>query len=135
MGTSTDAIICFGYDLEEGINLPWGDHDSIGNWWSYVNGFKPDTDGDNIYFQRRDFLKNYPMPVELVKHCSSNYPMYILAVPGTVKRATRGCPLRIGVNDLSEVKPHDLSSLAKFIGDYEIKVDDYPGWYMVSYWW
>jgi hypothetical protein len=141
MTTSTDGQICFGVLFEEGYEFPWDEDPWNGNseaWWRDVNGYKPpfemyNADGDYLggvrpsqekidayYAHRREWNKAHaPLPVEEVNVCSGDYPIYILAVPGTVKTAGRGYPVEIGVTDLA------------------VKIDAadaFATWYLSSFW-
>jgi len=119
MGVSTNAQLCFGVALPEIDDdlLPWHTEDNwdVTDWWRKLNGC-PQSDvpwdikeGDMGYFsiwpdgrkvtdlERKSFYdqrdawdREHPCPVEEVSHCSDDYPMYILAVPGTVTVARRG---------------------------------------------
>ena len=79
MGTSTDAILCFGIDLggpddERGFEPPPYDPEN--------------PDGDNG-------PADHVGECELVSHCSHECPMYILAAPGTKVLAYRGYPQEV----------------------------------------
>ena len=86
---------------------------------------------DKIYEKRQQFLIKNPCPVETVLYCSYDYPMYVLAVPGTKKSCCRG--------EAVEFKPEDLiiteeqkSKLIKFCSDYGIETNIKPCWNLVS---
>lgn len=71
MGTSTDAIIAFGFDLGE----------SLGEWIEEVEC----GDLRNFYYRSDDG----PM---LVRHCSASFPMTILCMKQSYVCASRGHP-------------------------------------------
>ena len=153
MGTSTDGQICYGIAFEEEFEFPWdGDYDDIDEWWIYgVHGYKPsfelyDSDGGYLdgrepskeetsryYDERRAFAEAHPLPVELVTHCSYDYPMYILAVKGSLISNSRGFPVEIAPSSLS-VADADRQALLRFCVDHGIEHDDEPKWLLTSMW-
>ena len=118
MGISSDGTLCFGvsisddeygYDDFEWYNDKYdGD---IEEWWA-------DTHGDS------------PIPVQEVWHCSLDYPMFILAVPGKVFSASRGYPERIDLSKLT-VSPEEIQALEKLCEEYDI--EGKMGWWLTSY--
>lgn len=135
MGTSTDAIVCFGVRLGEDEILPWQDYDEIDDWWADMNGFMYDSGGENIYSQQREFLKENPLPVELVWHCSDNSPMYILAVPGTAITAHRGYPRILNPTEMTaKITSKSIAAFVAFIAEHGLNTEDNsPEWYLASY--
>lgn len=72
MGVSTDGVICLGIPFEERCKFPWHNkeyggsgQDALEAWW------EGRSEGQEL-------------PVEMVNYCSDEYPMYVLAVRGTV---------------------------------------------------
>src|SRR5689334_5299643 len=112
MGQSTNGQICFGVSFPEDFEFPWDEsHEGdIEEWWKSLRGFVPlfemwDAKGnykdgkeppkaqkDAYYEHKHKWEKENPVPVELVNTCSCDYPMYIIAVPGTEMTAYRGDP-------------------------------------------
>lgn len=156
MGTSTDGQICYGIAFDEGFEFPWHDDDGgdIESWWiDKVHGYKPpfecyDADGNylpgfddkdprvNEFFDhRRAFAKSHPLPVEEVNYCSADYPMWILAVPGTVKSARRGFPEEFDPTKLV-VSAEETAALLTFCKEHRIEVlkENKPRWWLSSYW-
>lgn len=93
MGQSTDAILVFGIPFEEEEVLPefMRDFDDFDAFVDDAMGIPPwgepgRPDYPTIVALRATY------PVTLVSHCSGDYPMYILAVPGTEITANRGTP-------------------------------------------
>lgn len=153
MGVSTDGQISYGVAIEEGFELPWADHDDIESWWrevvhgykppfelytedgsEYIGGEKPSSSRISEYYDhRRDFDKDHPIPIDVVLHCSYDYPMYIIAIKGTTKKAWRGYPVAFLPEELiiSEKGEKDLKEfMEKYIPDVEFK----PNWYLSSLW-
>jgi hypothetical protein len=111
MGQSTDAILAYGYDLggAEGWNLQglgeYGEMPALG-WYDPENddaGFEEaamdtmlasvgftETDWRADGYRDRKAAAQQRIGVELVSHCSSEYPMYVLAAKSTT--AWRGSP-------------------------------------------
>lgn len=96
MGTSSDAHIAYGITLDEGVELPWME-EGLEEW--YCKTFY-NMDFEGNYKAMWKFVKDNPIPFEPHNYCSLDYPMYLLAVPGTVKRALRGFPQYFNPSDL-----------------------------------
>lgn len=151
MGTTTNGQICFGILFEEGYEFPW-DEDGldIDDWWREVKEWRPskavyteggnrlpgvtDADIDAYYRERREWDKANPCPVALVNYCSGDCPMYILAIPSTMKSARRGYPEVISRDLDFEFKPGDRQAFLGFMQAYEIDCPSVPAWYLSSYW-
>lgn len=155
MGQSTNAQLCYGIAFDEDIEFPWWSDErfdrEIEAWWRELLGYKPSfelygDDGDYLggiepskeqikaYYAERDlFDKDHPsLPVEVVSHCSCEYPMYILAVPGTLKTAHRGDPMIVTPANLF-VLPDAIDALIAFCNAHGIEVSP-PEWYLSSMW-
>jgi hypothetical protein len=154
MGTSTDGQLCFGISFEEDFEFPWKteeDNNDIDAWWLIVSGFKAsfspyDSSGNykdsiivgdpriNAYHTEvREWNEENPLPVELVYHCSYDYPMFILAVKGTMTSASRGYPCEINPDEL-KVSDEKIAELKGFCEKYNIETDDEPKWWLSSLW-
>jgi hypothetical protein len=156
MGQSTNGQICFGIMFEEGFEFPWtSDEDGEGDiesWWIYqVHGFKHDIElydeaGNHIdgkepskedlekyYGPQQAFEKAHPLPIELVNYCSGDYPMYILAVPRTVKINHRGNAVAFNPGELV-VTQEERALLIDFCGQHGIEMPNEPKWYLSSVW-
>lgn len=159
MGTSTDGQLCYGYLFDEGHEFPWYSEDDFGDlemWWEEQNGYvelplerEPYTeDGDyQEWFKKlsrdeqdkyldprwehhRKWVKDNPIPFDLVNYCSGDCPMYILAVPSTVITANRGYPERIV--SLPEIK--GIKQFTECLQKYGIHdCIEQPSWYLSSY--
>lgn len=153
MGVSTNGIIFYGLVFEEEFEFPWDDYDNdIDDWWKEVKGFTPTfnpftPDGNyvngvkekdprvDVYFnEMRTWEAVNPIPVEIVDYCSNEYPMYALAVPGTVVECRRGCPTEISISTLDwDVTKERL--MWEFLEEYGIEHEDQKmKWYLASYW-
>ena len=149
MGVSTDAIICYGISYEEGYKFPWDHKNSIEEWWvDDVLGFTPsiqiyDSEGNHLpkvteeqinqyWKERRDFEDKCPLPVELIRHCSWGYPMFIVAVPSTVIYAHRGYPKELNPKHF-DLSNHNIQSFIDFCKKHNIYEED-PKWWLCSFW-
>ncbi len=112
MATSTNGVISFGVEIGEG-SFPFGDYSIDKEWWYKQNHNGEEADYSTAY----DYEKQNPAPVELVNTCSGSYPMYILAVPSTVKTAYRGEPDSFKPEDL-KVTDEEKQALIDFIDKY-----------------
>src|SRR5258707_12832341 len=97
MSQSTDAIIAYGVDFQEEHPFPWDDGSDetrldFDHWWAAQNGVHPPAqewnEGNKSVYQTyweqvRAGNKDCPCPVEVIRHCHHDYPMWILAIPGT----------------------------------------------------
>lgn len=129
MGVSTDGILVFGIELGE--ELPEFLEDFYDIWWDFTDSISGVAEDDPKRCEkRRDFRDNFP--VELVSHCSYEYPMYILAVKGTKITASRGSPKVIDPTSLV-VSPEKIEKLRKFCEEYRIEWEE-PEWYLCSMW-
>lgn len=155
MGVSTNGVICYGIEFDEDTSFPWDDEKyegDIDNWWLHgVIGFKPAVeiygeDGNYIdgkepsdevldayYAEKRAAEDANPLPVELVNYCSADYPMYIIAVPSTIKRALRGYPTWFEPAALT-VTDEEKASLLAFCNTHGIVTLAEPSWWLSSYW-
>jgi len=154
MGTSTDGQICYGVHV--GDTLPWDDGEDedpydVEGWWRKFWGFKPSfelftpegdwIDGvaapqeqrDAYNEETRDWDKAHPLPFELVNACSGDCPEWIIALPGTLKSASRGYPEKISEGTISLVhKDAALERYRVFLAEFEVEGE--PSWYLSSYW-
>ncbi|MHC4121838.1 MAG: hypothetical protein ACYSWO_30575 [Planctomycetota bacterium] len=153
MGSHPDATICYGIAFNEDYEFPWeeGDLESFEEWWlkeqGYVNPhpfpYTPDgqrksgiTREDAMVYHghKRTWLKENPPPVRLVTGYSSDYPFYVLAVPGTVDTAHEGGPLPIDPN-LMVVTTEERLALIGFCATYvDPEADKWiSGWLLTAY--
>lgn len=162
MGVSTDGQISFGISFPEEYTFPWSDDRWGGDeneWWivgvrrykppfqlydesgEYIDGVKPSEEKiSEFYRHKRDFKKENPMPVEIVRHCSYDYPMYIIAAPGTHIKNSRGYPEIFEPEKMSVTKKQ-IDDVIEFCEKYCAPKDKYdefpemkPHWYLTSMW-
>lgn len=154
-GEMIDGEISYGVYVGESDNLPW-DHngwDCEINWWKSVQGFQntewcPYTPegglkegvGDydpriGAYFNAAvRWLSKNPLPFDLVNASSYELPLWILAVPGSVRTARRGFPVDFQPSDL-QVDKEGESRLKGFVEDHLSHLDlDPPIWRLSSCW-
>ena len=131
MGINTDAILCFG------VELPWGEDgeypwDVIGcepeDWLVHAIGKGPKDKGEYIPMALNEAVEE-ELGVEVLKHCSSSCPMYILAVRGTVQRAWRGEVINVSSHRKQAV---DKTPLLMFLEEQGIEIEVEPAWLLVS---
>lgn len=100
MGVSNDAIIAYGLDLNEeipeGLQALFDAYDVRAAYFDDYIDAVSGTIGES-YAVRSAAREKFP--VDLLTHCSYDYPMYFLAIRGSNKRASRGYPERIRVDD------------------------------------
>lgn len=154
MSTSTDGIICCGILLGEDVEFPWeeeydGDEEE---WWYHeiclyekpfeiydaawkeLPGITPERKQEywDHWFA---FKEAHPLPITLVNYCHIDAPMYILAVPASTKRCSRGYPQEFEPTELV-VTEQEKNFLLNFCRKYlkeEIQITKIK-WYLCSYW-
>lgn len=134
MGVSTDGIVAFGFDLGE--ELPASFRTYLGS----------EDDDDEEYFDWDAFVEHHlglqneedparkagreGFSVDLVTHCSYDYPMYFLAVNGTEVSARRGYPKKL---DLADVTAAKIQAMREFCEQMGIEWQE-PSWHLMSIW-
>lgn len=125
MGQSTDGIIAFGIDLEEDLPESWNPYDS--------DDYDEDFDAEDWIIERQGAVP----AVEVIRHCSGEYMMYILAIPGTELSASRGYPKKFDPSTL-EIDPEKVQAFNAWIEKYipeDERPDGGPSWLLFSMWW
>lgn len=155
MGVSTNGQICYGIQFDEGTEFPWDNEKyegDIDNWWlygvvgfkhsfeiygddgNYIDGKEPSDDVIEAYYaEQRAVEEANPLPVELINYCSDKVPMYIIAVPSTIKRAFRGYPTWFDPSGLT-VTDEEKAALIAFCETHGIVTLEEPMWWLSSYW-
>jgi hypothetical protein len=127
MGVSTNAILAFGFDLGDlDNNLPEGlarMFDEYDNDEEAVLLDLYSTDTTPV----EDINK---VPVDLIRHCSRDNPMYFLAVRGTKQVALRGYPTAAV---FGHVHDSEVKALRDFCTRHNIPWQE-PKWCIFSYW-
>lgn len=130
MGVSSDGEISYGIVFEEGYEFPWDvDHDGDPEEW-WISKVLQLIYKD--YAEMHAILKDNPLPFQLVNYCSGEYPMYILAVPGTLKSAYRGSPKSFTLDEL-QVDEEASKKLIAFCEEYGLEGESAIGWKLTSY--
>ena len=132
MGVSTDAILAYGYDLEEdGVPEDFAETGDLGEYLGKLAGLSEDDWQGQRALERE-------CPVEIVSHCSADYPMYFLAINRNTDqnnvfriRCSRGSVVEI---DLPTPTDDEIKNLHDFIEQHGFKVVGKPGWHLMSWW-
>ncbi|APU88933.1 conserved hypothetical protein [Virus Rctr197k] len=147
MGTSTDALLFYGFEIPGGENegtpfwLKKGEEDD-GDWEEFVASKlgvpKPTVEYSeetkplyHAYWEtKREAVKK--LGIEVVMHCHIDAPMYALAVKASAQRAYRGSPVTLGPNALIVDPTWDqqLRDFAQLVG---VEMGQ-PTWILASYW-
>ena len=131
MGQNTDAILAFGVAYDEDTEFPWSDlEDGYDEWVDRLAGVPVWGTKGYSYEARVEALGAFDCPIELVHHCYSEYPMYIIAVKGTYTRAYRGQPKTVNHWLIDAAKVERAKALCDYHG---IKWAD-PAWLLASDW-
>jgi hypothetical protein len=141
MGVSTDALMAFGFDLGE--ELPESFTAYLGDDEN-GEGFEADEfllrdydagipewtpDGPPDYWHKRSEALG-KLPVEIIAHCSGEYPMYFLAVRGTECQARRGYPSEAVQRDIAL---REIGAMRAFCEKHGIEWQE-PRWHIFSMW-
>lgn len=151
MGVSTDALLVYGIDLtragycdEEEYPAFFTDDDEEDFDFDKVlmrdAGLAPwayheddDKCEDIKVFSARRKLAQEQAGVELITHCSGDYPMYILAVAGVGWSASRGSTIEISMADMLVNQLVGTDKLREFCKRHDIPWLN-PKWLLCSYW-
>lgn len=145
MGQSTDAILMFGVNLGEGEDMEWpaalidGEEDSN---WPDLDRFISDKLGliepagedyrtpewTAHFTAQRAAIEAYG--IDLVPHCSNDYPMWVIAVRRTVQRASRGYP---ATPVMGPVTDDEIAALKAFCDETGLTWSE-PSWVLCSNW-
>jgi len=133
MGIASDGQICYGIAFDEEYPFPWlDDWDEPEEWWiygvckykapfelytklgEYIDGIKPTEEKRREYYKHyRDFSDKHPMPVEVVMHCTYEYPMFIIAAIGTLQTNSRGDVEALSIPDISYAQDNAIIDFCK----------------------
>ncbi len=148
MGQSTDALAAFGFDLGSSEDFEWPealavpDDDGNPEAWPDLSGYlerragltKPTT-GDykdpawSAYWAAAREAE-VAFPVDLVQHCSGEYPMWIFALRRTVQRASRGSPSALTAGIILGAEVAAMKALCEEMG---LPWSE-PAWLLFSNW-
>lgn len=128
MGTSTDAILFYGYAWNDEMSPLWeGDEDEY-DWeerYARLHGRDP-----SVYKEILELLKTEPCKIG--RHCSSDCRMPFVAIKSTEIRAWRGSPVKVDLPQVDPMWNEQLLTFCQFMGIDVSKMQ--PGWYLVSWW-
>jgi len=128
MGVSSDGILVFGIELGREDELPEFLYTEDGDEIEFDEMVDAELGiSDLSYGERAEARKAYP--VDLVWHCSYDYPMYILAVPGTEVSASRGYPHEF-TDGLPTVTQEQIDALKAWAAERDIEGE--PCWILTS---
>jgi hypothetical protein len=136
MGQSTDAILVYGFEMDPADESPSflgedGDFEDFVTDEAGVSPWRPGMSAEekHEYFTNKQVIID-ACPVELVLHCSSDYPMYIMAIRGTQLRASRGYPEVVKSLSVSQEK---ITAAKQWCLDHGIEWKE-PEWILCSDW-
>ena len=139
MGVSNDAILAFGFSLEE--NRPECLESNDKNYEGFsdmVVDLELKHPNDSFEYRRSDNSpewRNYyeevqkikaECPVELIWFCSYEYPMYFVALKDTKIKARRG---DIEMVKMRNISSQELDKLKDFCKKYSIEWKE-PNWFL-----
>ena len=149
MGVSTNGILTYGYDLggPEGWLLEGLEYDQLEGavpWWPEVEDDE-DNDFDEAVmtelcpvfgFEVPEYIwqVEQKLPVQVITHCSTDYPMYILSAALTTHTSYRGRSRLLNMKSLT-VQDEWAQNLQTALDALGIKPKQKePGWILASLW-
>lgn len=124
MGTSTDAILCYGININENYLADCEeDTGELDESWAKENGSK--------LIRWMLYYGESVNGVKIITHCSDEYPMYLLVAEGSDVTAWRGYPKKINSID-PNLNWNNL--IANFVEENNVQTDGEIGWWLCSYW-
>lgn len=128
MGTSTDAILFYGFSFEDDDAPEWIEEGEE-TWeekYAIAHGVNPEN-------HKKAWDIANQSPCELNYHCYIDYPMYLIAIKKTKITANRGGPEEISEKHFKTEKSWDkeIRDFCKILG---VTPPEKFGWYLVSYW-
>ena len=140
MGVSNDAILAFGFSLEERPECLDIDGKNYENFSDMVidlelkepnDSFEYPNDNNSPewgkYYEDIKKIKEN-CPLELIWFCSYEYPMYFIALKGTKIQANRGYTELASMRNISA---EDMDKLKDFCKKYSIDFKE-PNWFLFS---
>jgi len=88
MGVSNDAFLVYGIDLGEDLPSFLGEDQEFEDFLMDEGGQPKWGEPGHSFDKQRAYLAS--CPADLTLYCSYDYPMHILSVRGTDRRASRG---------------------------------------------
>ncbi len=141
MGQSTDAIIAFGFDLGEEIPeslselMSQHEHDPdqalAEDYGIALPEYAPGCDYKAYAAAMESALAG--LKIDLIAHCSGDYPMYFLAARGSNKRASRGNPTALSENDFLINHLLEKDAMRAFCDRHGVEWQE-PKWHIFSMW-
>ena len=136
MGQSTDAILFYGFLIDEENDYPFMGDIDVEDFISEKYGLaKPDLPYDeNKEFYHEHWKINTALlksiPVDINTHCSCDYPMYYVHIKSSKTTAYRGYPKKIDSLEVGIDWDEQLQIFCNLTG---IEPKEF-GWYLVSLW-
>jgi hypothetical protein len=146
MGTSTDAILAFGWELGTDwrkLHVELEAHQSFAQWFTQkiverehgvVYPAKSDPDYldqlDAYYDVAIDIEEDYPVYVEI--HCHVDAPSYLIAHRAYSHTARRGDPVALDPEQLA-VPVGVIHQMEKLVAKLGLDLGP-PAWHLASYW-
>lgn len=137
MGSSPYGRLSFGIAFDEDFEFPWSDRQKYDNditkWWLDVSGYVQSPElynFESIYDAERKWLELHPLPVELVRRGSYDYPCYIVATRSTGVEWTDTLVL---TSEMFKSDEADTKILTEFLNKYNIEYEGKPNWLLSSF--
>lgn len=131
MGTSTDAILFYGFPIDDGsdnheVLTGFGENEDDG------------MDEDELWRKKFNLPEDVDVwqhqkthPVTIGGHCSCDCRMYYVSIKKSELTANRGCPKKVKTLDIDAKWDEQLNEFCKVYG---LKPPKSYGWHLVSDW-
>lgn len=134
MGQSTDAILFYGILFEDEDEAPEFMREAgYDDWWEFLeaeSGLPLYGEAGHSFEAHQEYREK--QPVDLIQHCSGDYPMYGLCVRGSEVTARRGYPISLE-DGLPEISNDQEQAFFHWCEKHNIKLQD-PKWILCSNW-
>lgn len=138
MGTNTDAILAYGYDLLEDEGMPEDLLDCYGDLGDWLG-----QSADPAVKDYKEIRKLFEAcPVDIIRHCSAEYPMFFLAIKRHPigRTYSNDFEIRCSRGDLVPIDQlpcpteEEIKALEDFVEKHGFKTSGKLGWHLMSWW-
>jgi hypothetical protein len=138
MGTTTKGVIFHGIMFPDEFDFPWNGDKYDGNideWWIYeCCGYK----GTDEYSERKEFLKENPIPIALAWTYSYEYTCFGIAAIGSIVESSDDVTeLNFSEMEINDVERNSVIDFCEKYIKTEDEGDDFPElktkWYLSGF--
>jgi hypothetical protein len=137
MGQDIGAQVAYGFNLGENLtdkgklsNIVKEYKGDVQLFFESLLGIPPYGDPARPNSTERQRLIG-TMPVRIIRHCVGDYPMWFIAIPGTVQRAEIGNPTRVFPLSLF-ISEYENTRFLQWCEEHGVGVPENVGWYIFA---